>query len=160
MSTKADFNADDWDLLRSAPAMASLLVVAASPSGPVGLIQESTAASNMMTEAAATAQTPLLKSLAEDVTQTMTIPRPPAAATPEQVQQAGAEILRPASALLAAKATPEEAVEVREWLANIAQATAEAAKEGGFLGIGGTLVSDEEKAALNTIHAALGLTVA
>jgi hypothetical protein len=160
MTEKANFSADDWDLLRSAPAMASLLVVAASPSGPVGLIQESGAASNAITEAAATAQTPLLKSLAEDVTQTMTIPRPPAGATPEQVKDAAAEILRRTSALLATKATPDEANEVKEWLSRIAQATAEAAKEGGFLGIGGTLVSDEEKAALNTIHTALGIGVA
>jgi hypothetical protein len=160
MTVKADFNADEWDLLRSAPAMASLLVVAASPSGPVGLIQESTAASNAITEAAASAETPLLKSLAEDVTQTMTIPRPPAGATPEQVKEAAAEILRRTSALLATKATADEAIEVKEWLSRIAQSTAEAAKEGGFLGIGGTLVSEDEKDALNTIHTALGIGVA
>ena len=38
-------------------------------------------------------------------------------------------------------------------------ATAEAAKEGGFLGFGGTLVSDDEKSALQTIRTALGLEV-
>jgi hypothetical protein len=48
MSDKADFNADEWDLLRSAPVMASLLVVAASPSGPVGLVQETTAAGRVI----------------------------------------------------------------------------------------------------------------
>ena len=36
MSGKADFSVDEWDLLRSSPLMASMLVVAASPSGPVG----------------------------------------------------------------------------------------------------------------------------
>jgi hypothetical protein len=35
MSRKADFSADEWDLLRSSPLMAGLLVVSASPSGPV-----------------------------------------------------------------------------------------------------------------------------
>jgi hypothetical protein len=160
MSGKADFNVDEWDLLRSAPMMASLLVVAASPSGPVGLIQESTAAGKVIMGTPATAQTPLLKELSEDVTQTMTIPRPPAGATPEKVQEAAAEILRRTSALLSAKATPEEAVEVKDWLAKIAQATADAAKEGGFLGIGGTQVSDQEKSALSTIRTALGLGVA
>ena len=44
MSSKVDFNVDEWDLLRSAPVMASILVVAASPSGPVGLVQETSAA--------------------------------------------------------------------------------------------------------------------
>jgi hypothetical protein len=140
--------------------MASLLVVAASPSGPIGLVQESSAAGKMIMETAGTAQTPLLKALSEDVMHTMAIPRPPAGATPEKVQEAAAEILRRTSTLLSAKAMPEEASEVKEWLARIAQATAEAAKEGGFLGIGGTLVSEEEKAALTTVNAALGLGAA
>ncbi len=73
MSTKADFSADEWDLLRSSPLMSSILVVAASPSGPVGLLQESTAASKMIIQTAKSAQTPLLKSLAEDLTQHMSI---------------------------------------------------------------------------------------
>jgi hypothetical protein len=160
MSGKADFSADEWDLIRSAPLMASLLVVAASPSGPVGLVQESSAAGRLVMEAAGNAQTPLLKALAEDMVKTMAIPRPPAGATPAQVQEAAAEILRRTSALLATKATPEETNEIKEWLAKIAQSTAEAAKEGGFLGIGGTLVSDQEKAALATVHDALGLAAA
>jgi hypothetical protein len=160
MSGKADFTVDEWDLLRSSPLMASLLVVAASPSGPVGLIRESAAAGKMIMQTAETAQTPLLKTLAEDVMQTMTIPKPPPGATPGQVQDAAAEILRRTSELLARKATPEEANEVRVWLAKVAQATAEAAKEGGFLGFGGTLVSDQEKAALATVNSTLGLSAA
>jgi hypothetical protein len=157
MSTKADFSVDEWDLLRSSPLMASLLVVAASPSGPVGLIQESTAAGKMILQAASTAQTPLLKALAEDLTQKISIPKPPPGATPEQIQAAAAEILKRTSDLLAQKATPEETTELKQWLAKVAQATAEATKEGGFLGFGGTLVSDQEKAALSTVNSTLGL---
>ena len=150
MSTKADFSADEWDLLRSSPLMSSILVVAASPSGPVGLIQESTAAGKMIVQSAQTAQTPLLKSLAEDLTQHMSIPKPPPGATPENVQSAAGEILKRTSALLTQKATPEETTEIKQWLAKVAQATAEASKEGGFLGVGGVLVSDQEKTALTT----------
>jgi hypothetical protein len=92
--------------------------------------------------------------------QTMAIPKPPPGATPEKVQEAAAEILRRTSALLSTKATHEEASEVKAWLAKIAQATAEAAKEGGFLGFGGLSVSDQEKAALGMVDAALSLGVA
>ena len=106
------------------------------------------------------AQTPLLKTLSEDVTQTMAIPKPPPGATPGQVQEAAAEILRRTSALLTTKATPEETAEIKAWLAKVAQATAEAAKEGGFLGFGGTSVSDQEKAALAMLNTALGLGTA
>jgi hypothetical protein len=157
MSSKADFNADEWDLLRSSPVMASFLVVAASPSGPIGLVQETTAAGKLIMQTPQTAQTPLLKSLSEDVVQTMTIPKPPPGSTPGQVQEAATEILRRTSALLDTKATPEEASEIRTWLAKVAQATAEAAKEGGFLGFGGASVSDQEKAALGMLNSALSL---
>ncbi len=160
MSGKADFGVEEWDLLRSAPLMSSLLVVAASPSGPLGLIQESVAAGKMITQAAGGAQTPLLKALAEDLTGTVSIPKPPPGATPVQIQGAAAEILKRTSDLLSQKATPEEAVEIKEWLMKIANETAEAAKEGGFLGFGGVQVSDQEKAALETIHSSLGLAAA
>lgn len=155
MSGKADFSVDEWDLLRSAPVMASLLVAAASPNGLIGPVQESSAANKVILQTLETAQTPLLKSLSEDVMQTMTIPKPPPGITPEQVQGAAAEILRRTSALLSTKATPEEASEVRAWLAKVAQATAEAAKEGDFPGFGGVAVSDKEKAALGMLNAAL-----
>jgi hypothetical protein len=162
MSGKTDFNGSEWDLLRSAPVMAGLLVVAASPSGPIGLMQETTAAGKVIVETPETAQTQtqLLKSLSADVMQTMAIPKPPPGTTPEEVQEAAAEILRRTSALLSSKATLEEASEVKAWLAKIAQATAEAAKEGGFLGFGGVSVSDQEKSALGMVDAALSLGAA
>jgi hypothetical protein len=159
MSTKADYSADEWDLLRTAPMMAAILVVSASPSGPVGLVKESAAASNMILHAADSAKTPLLKSLAEDMKSSFSISKTPPGASAGAVQQAAIEILRRTSALLSTKATPEEATEMKQWLAEIAQKTAEAAKEGGFLGIGGTLVSDEEKAAISKVNSTLGLAV-
>jgi hypothetical protein len=87
----------------------------------------------------------------------MAMPKPPPGATPGLVQEAAAESLRRTSALLCTKATPEETAEIKVWLAKVAQATAEAAKEGGFLGFGGTSVSDQEKAALAMFNTALGL---
>jgi hypothetical protein len=160
MSTKTDFSADEWDLLRSAPMMAGILVVSASPSGPVGLVQESTAVSKMILGAAGSAQTPLLKALAEDMKTTMSIPKPPAGATVAAIQDAATEILRRTSELLEKKATPEEATEVKQWLLKTAQATAEATKEGGFLGFGGTLVSEEEKSAVAKVGSTLGVAAA
>ena len=94
MSTKADFSADEWDLLRSSPMMAGLLVVVASPSGPIGLVQETSAMTKVLMEAASSAQTPLLKSLAGDMTSTMSILKAPPGATTEAVQGAATEILR------------------------------------------------------------------
>jgi hypothetical protein len=61
---------------------------------------------------------------------------------------------RQASALLDAKASGD-AVAYKTWLGKISQGVAEAAKEGGFLGIGGVPVSDAEKATLAEISSAL-----
>lgn len=87
----------------------------------------------------------------------MSIPKAPPGASPTAIQDAATEILRRTSELLGNKATPEEAAEIKQWLANIAKAAAEATKEGGFLGFGGTLVTEEEKAAVAKVGSTLGV---
>jgi ribosomal 30S subunit maturation factor RimM len=60
------------------------------------------------------------------------------------------------SRLLAEKSTPEEAAEYKEWSMSVAENVAKAAKEGGFLGIGGTRISQAEIELFNQIAGALG----
>ena len=50
MATKADFSADEWKQIQRAPFMAGLAVVAASPSGPFGVIKEMFAVGKMLAE--------------------------------------------------------------------------------------------------------------
>jgi hypothetical protein len=57
---------------------------------------------------------------------------------------------------LAAKATPEEAAAFRAWLKKAAQDAANAAKEGGFMGIGAERVSSGEQQMLDEIDKVLG----
>jgi hypothetical protein len=59
------------------------------------------------------------------------------------------------STILDAKA-PGDAAVFKAWLRSISQKVAEAATEGGFMGIGGVQVSDAEKATLADISRALG----
>ncbi len=40
MSSKTDYSADEWKICLKAPLMAGLAVVAASPSGPLGVLRE------------------------------------------------------------------------------------------------------------------------
>jgi hypothetical protein len=61
-----------------------------------------------------------------------------------------------ARGILEAKATPEELDAYRRFVTSLARAAAEARKEGGFAGIGGTPVSEAEQAALDEIQATLG----
>ena len=60
------------------------------------------------------------------------------------------------AAILAEKATATEASEYKEWAMGIAENVAKAAKEGGFLGFGGTRVSEGEIEAFAQIADALG----
>jgi hypothetical protein len=60
------------------------------------------------------------------------------------------------AALIEKKAKPEEAQGFKQWLVTVAQRVAEAAKEGGFLGFGGTQVSEQETATIKELSTALG----
>ncbi len=55
------------------------------------------------------------------------------------------------------KARPEESQAVKRWLQDTGKRVSEAAREGGFLGLGGTQVSEQEKTALNELGRSLGV---
>ena len=76
-----------------------------------------------------------------------------AAITAEMMQS-----LADAASLVDAKCAAEEAAGYKQWLLGVAETTAEAGREGGFLGIGSVRVSDKEKAALEQISQTLGLS--
>ncbi|NJC74135.1 hypothetical protein HC031_31140 [Planosporangium thailandense] len=62
---------------------------------------------------------------------------------------------RAATDLLAAKAGPGEAAAYRHWLVGIADQVVNAAKSGGFLGIGGSWVSESERRFVDELSAVL-----
>jgi hypothetical protein len=67
-------------------------------------------------------------------------------------------VVRSAVAAVDAGATPDEASAYRAWLLGIATAVAQAGKEDqGFLGRGGVMVNDAERAALAELAGLLGL---
>lgn len=154
MANKTNFTVDEWDQLRLAPMNAALLVMAASPSGPLGLVKESSALSEALATTMASAQTELLQVLALDL-QENTILHKLKQTEPEAMRAATLDACRQVSNLLYRKASETEAAEFRQWLLSIARKVAEAAKEGGFLGFGGTAVSEEEAAALDQLEIAL-----
>ncbi len=154
MANKSNFTVDEWDLLRRIPFLTGMIVVAASPSGPIGLIQESAAASAMISQALEHAKTELMRVIAEDLKDNLHVPKIEAE-TQDSIRQKGLAACREVAALLKSKASPEEAEEFEGWLADLAMKVAEAAKEGGFLGFGGTQVTPEEMSAIDQIRVAL-----
>ena len=75
---------------------------------------------------------------------------------PAEIKAKCIDTLRQVAEVVDAKA-PSDATAFKTWLRQISQHVAEAAKEGGFLGIGGVAVSDAEKATLAEISKALKL---
>jgi hypothetical protein len=74
----------------------------------------------------------------------------------EEMKAYALEELGKVEKLLKEKATPEEISEYNQWVLSIAENVAKAAKEGGFLGFGGELVSEGEKEFYAEVASTLG----
>ncbi|MBM6592717.1 hypothetical protein [Microvirga pudoricolor] len=163
MVSKADFTPQEWTRIVASPMVVGMAVTAAEPSGLWGLLKESMSSGWALVEAKQDAGAdPLARAVADDIANP---------ATRDSVRQEvqdrfkGSQVadikgkaiaeLREVSAILDAKA-PGEAASFKTWLRGVAQKTAEAGSEGGFLGFGGVKVSDAEKATLAEISTALG----
>jgi hypothetical protein len=165
MASKADFTPDEWTQIVGSPMVAGMAITAADPGGLWSLLQEGIAGGRSLLDAKQdAAANPLVKAVAEDMTNadTRTAVRDAAQSKFKGVQIADLKVravneLRSVAALVDAKA-PIDAPGFKTWLSSVAQRTAEAGKEGGFLGFGGVAVSDAERATIAQIAAALGIT--
>jgi hypothetical protein len=160
VTTKGDYSAEEWDLITSAPFMAAMAVVAASPSGPIGVIKEMFAVGRGLAEASAEeSSNELISAVISDIRAGHHAAVPAESKQSlEEARKLALKTCREVATLLAHKVPTTEAEGFKRWLLSTAQRVAEAAKEGGFLGIGGVRVSDAEKAALTEIAEALGIT--
>jgi hypothetical protein len=164
MADKSNFTPDEWKLLLESVTMAGLAVSAADPSGLWGLLKESFAEGAELVSAKTDPATkPLIKAVVADfeTAQGRTIARDGLkeklkGLKPPEIKAKCIETLGQAGALVDAKAA-DDASAFKGWLRQISQHVAEAAKEGGLFGSGGSPVSDKEKATLQEISSALKL---
>lgn len=160
MASKADFTAEEWQTIGLSPIMSSMFISMADPSGPIGLMKEMFAAVSGVVEAAKDSDAlQIVKDLAVDMQAKTFKPEVPRFSSKEEAMSYAQAELGKAIALVEAK-SPGDGAAFRQWLYATAQKSAEAGKEGGFLGFGGTAVSDAERAALSQLAAALGVTPA
>jgi hypothetical protein len=155
VTTKTAFTEEEWARVVRAPLVAGMAVSLADPGGPIEATKESVASLKSATNPPSREQ--LLAEVALEVqsmTQArhnplggfkLTKDRPPR----EQL----IEELEGAYRTVAAKATSEELVAYGGWLVAAAQAAADAAKEGGFMGVGAVRVSEGERSMLELISA-------
>jgi hypothetical protein len=145
MTTKSEFNADEWERVARAPALAGVMVALADRGGT---FRESLALGKAY--AAAKRDGNGSELLQELVASPPSLDRE-SAGQPDQIP----EQIREAVQIVEEKATPEEAEEYRQFILRLADVVAHAHKEGGVLGIGGKEVSPEEQAALDRLSSTL-----
>jgi hypothetical protein len=159
MTTKADFTSEEWARLERAPIVAGMAISLADPGGPIEAIKETSASLKTVLETArAEGESELVASVAKEVVEKAQRRQSPLGDFEPRGAQAPVEILEELSAvnqLVTEKAAPEEAEEFREWLLTAARRTAEAAKEGGFLGFKAERVSEGEQQMLERLKAVL-----
>lgn len=154
MTTKADFTDEEWARLERAPIVAGMAISLADPGGPIEAVKESLAAIKTVTEAQSGGQGELVDAVAKSVTEKTRQRKSPLGDFKPRGAMAGEQIveeLRSVNELLTQKATPEEAAAFREWLLTAAKRSAEAAKEGGFLGFKAERVSEGEQRMLDKL---------
>jgi hypothetical protein len=155
MTSKQDFTDEEWTRIRRAPLVAGFAISLADPGGPIELAKETMA--SLRSATLPPSQEELLASVALDVQALAQRKQNPLADFKPGSGQLVLEELRGVNEIVTAKATPEEAEAFRRWLVAAAQAAADAAKEGGFMGFGGEQVSAGEQRMMEQVRTTLGV---
>ncbi len=166
MAGKADFTADEWAKIVTAPLLAGMAVTLAEPTGLLGILKEGMASGRALLEARSDpGASALSKAVAADMetSEGRTGAREALQAelssnSPAEIRQKAISTLAEVAAILDANA-PQDAAGFKDWLKHIAERVAEASATGGFFGFGAVAVTDAEKATIAEIAAALKIPV-
>ncbi|MEZ6103611.1 MAG: hypothetical protein R3E01_32090 [Pirellulaceae bacterium] len=163
MTTKADYNGEEWQLLLDVPPLVGTAVMVAGASG-LGSIKEAYAvATGTLAMANQYPGNRLIKALLDgrlhdgDKAEVEKLTNSYRAMSRQELHELAIQKCRDANQLLSGRSTVEESQQYKEWTMAVGYHVAEAAKEGGFLGIGGERVSQAERIVLNDVAEALGI---
>ena len=160
MTSKADFTDEEWTRIKRAPFVAGMAISLADPGGPIEAVKESSATlKTVMGAAEQGGRGELVDAVADEVAaEARQRKNPLSGFKPSGAANAGVEILDElggVNRIVSEKASPEDAQAMREWLLAAAQAAADAAKEGGFLGFHAVRVSEGEQRMLDKLREVL-----
>jgi hypothetical protein len=156
MTTKADFTEEEWARLERAPMVAGMAISLADPGGPIELMKETMGTVRTVVESAKPGgDAELVESVATSVAEKAKKRENPMGDFKPKAREEILEELRAVNKIVSEKASPEEAEPFREWLLKAAKGSADAAKEGGFMGIGAERVSEGEEKMLAQLREAL-----
>jgi hypothetical protein len=164
MTVQEQFTPEEWQDVVAGPVDVGMMVTFAQPQGPSGLAHEMKA----IYEATVTGVINSPSELIREVGAVLARPKGEGGEADQMKASAQrakehsksdpqsfylGEITR--AATLVSQKAPEDASAYKEWLLGCAEKTAQAAKEGGFFGMGGTHVTDRETAAIERLRSAL-----
>jgi hypothetical protein len=164
-----NFSPDEWRTLATTPLKIGRAMIAVSPSGPVGVVQESMAMKKGVEDLMNQSSTnPLLNALGKQLKTAMETaqasgqyPLGDMLKAPQdgpQIRQDALTTCRQAISIVDRNATPQDATAYKQYLFSLARKVAEAGREGGFLGIfGGEQISSSEQALLKDLANTLGI---
>lgn len=164
MTVQDQFTPEEWKDVVAGPTNAGMLIAFAQLQGPIGLAKEMQAIYNATVTDVMNSPSELQRAIGAQLAQQ----RDSSGRSDEdkaKVKQAADEAkgdpqsfflgaITRAVALVQQK-TPDEVGTYKAWLLACAQKTAEAAKEGGFFGFGGTQVTAQETASIERLTAAI-----
>ena len=161
MTSKSDFSKEEWNVLLEAPLFAGIAVMAADMN-ITGLLREGEAMVKAVDNLAlADTTSPFLRALIIEIRDSfesaVQIPAEIDTVDPDAQRKSELDALQEVGDLASSRMEPVEAVEFKTWLVGIASQVAAAAREGSFWGIGGELVSSDERTALLKIRESLNL---
>jgi hypothetical protein len=159
VTSKDVFSEEEWVRIRRAPLVAGMAISIADPGGPIEMTKETMA--SLKAASSPPSNEELLIAVSQDIMAMGQQKQNPIGGFKVQnAALAGKEILDELSAandIVTAKATPDEATGYRRWLVAVAQAAADSAKEGGFMGFGAEQVSQGERTMIDQLEATLGV---
>lgn len=153
MTTRGDYTAEEWALLKETPFVVGAAVAVSAASG-LGTAKELFAVVTGTTGGMlAFPENELIQALLKDEDR----PSPFRGMDRDELLPAAIERCRQAAVVLEAKVPAREAEDYKRWVIAAGEAVANAAKEGGFFGFGGEQVSEPEQSLLDEISIALGV---
>ena len=151
MTSKAEFNAEEWEQVVEGPALAGLIVIAAQRGGTIRETMKMAKAYTQAREEHGDSD------LLGEIVSTPPKLQSKKFESAEALRNEGLERVREAAALVGSKADAGELDTYKRFIITVAEKAAEATKSGDFLGIGGELVSEKESEVLDAIAETLGV---
>src|SRR5262245_7232890 len=146
MLTKNDLSVEEWNALRDVPHWVGFAMLLAGSSG-LGTIKEFVALAKGILEGQSS-DVPLIRDMTTqaevqgaELSVRGSLGGPDTKVSKDRMKSIALERVTAALSVLRAKGSADEVSAFRQWLYSIAEQVAKAAKEGGFLGFGGTQVS-------------------